>query len=156
MNNFLKAVISIAIPQAVGAVAGFLTASSVQGWFSTIIKPSFNPPNWVFAPAWTTLYLLMGIAFFLIWKLPASPLRKKAMIIYFIQLTLNFLWSFGFFYLHKPGLALINIAALWVMIIITMIAFGKLSKTAAWLLLPYLLWVSFATALNFSIWQLNP
>jgi benzodiazapine receptor len=156
MKPFVKCIISIAIPLTVGGVSGFFTTEGVTTWFTTINKPSFNPPNWLFAPVWTALYIMMGIAFFLIWKSnAAATLKNIALRIYFIQLAFNFLWSFLFFYMHQPGWALVDILLLWVSIILTMFAFKKVSVTAPWLLLPYICWVSFATLLNYSIWRLN-
>lgn len=156
MSRVWKFIASVALPLAVGGVAGFFTSSSVNDWFTTINKPSFNPPAWLFAPVWTTLYLLMGIAFFIIWtKAAKGPLKRKAFIFYFVQLALNFCWSFIFFYAREIGWALVDITLLWLMILLTIIYFSKISKPAAWLLVPYIAWVSFATALNFAIWQLN-
>lgn len=156
MKPFVKCIISIAIPLAIGGVSGFFTTEGVATWFTTVNKPSFNPPNWLFAPVWTALYIMMGIGFFLIWKSnAAATLKNKAIRIYFIQLSFNFLWSFLFFYMHQPGWALLDILLLWVSIILTMFAFRKVSVAAPWLLLPYICWVSFATLLNYSIWRLN-
>ena len=156
MKPIIKLLISIAIPLVVGALAGFFTSSSVDGWFTTVIKPSFNPPNWLFAPVWTTLYIMMGIAFYLVWKSKGNEkIKKSAIILFSFQLALNFLWSFIFFYAHQPGWALVDIAALWVLIFFTIIWFGKISPVAAWLLVPYICWVSFATVLNYAIWKIN-
>ena len=155
-NNVVKFIVSIVFPLAVGGISGYFTSSGVGGWYQTLVKPSFNPPNWVFAPAWTLLYIMMGIAFFLIWKKDVSADKKRwAIFCFAVQLTLNFLWSFVFFYLQQPGWALVEILVLWVMILATILAFKKLSTPAALLLVPYLLWVSFATLLTYSIWQLN-
>ena len=151
----MKLFLSLTITLAVGGIAGFATATAIDTWYIYLNKPSFNPPNSLFAPVWTILYILMGIALFLVWKLPKSNLRNRAMTIFFIQLALNFLWSFIFFNMHQVGWALIDILLLWIAIILTMFAFAPLSKTACWLLLPYLLWVSFASVLNYSIWHLN-
>ncbi|MCP9749411.1 TspO/MBR family protein [Ferruginibacter sp. HRS2-29] len=156
MKPIFKLIISIAIPLAVGAVSGYLTMESVQTWYTTLNKPSFNPPNGIFAPVWTTLYIMMGIACFLVWKKDfPQPAKRRALIFYSIQLLLNFLWSFIFFYLHEKGAALAEIILLWIFILLTIISFGKISKPAAWLLVPYILWVSFATVLTYSIWNLN-
>ena len=156
MNNAVKLIISIAISVTAGAIAGFFTSTSVASWFQTINKPTWNPPNWVFGPVWTTLYILMGVAFFLVWKSDTSNwLKKTAIVLYAVQLALNFLWSFIFFYLQQPGWALVEIIAMWVAILLTIFAFANVSKTAAWLLVPYICWVSFATILNYSIWKLN-
>ena len=156
MKPLLKFFIAVTIPLVVGAIAGFFTSSSVNGWFTTLNKPSFNPPNWLFAPVWTMLYIMMGIAFFLTWKSNAEPLLKKiAITLFFVQLACNFLWSFIFFYAQQPGWAFVDIILLWLMIIFTIFYFGKISAAAAWLLVPYICWVSFATILNYSIWKLN-
>lgn len=156
MKSIVKFIIAIGIPLLTGAISGLFTAQSVAGWYATIIKPSFNPPNWVFGTVWTILYIMMGIAFFLVWKSnDYAAIKRTAIIFYFIQLTLNFLWSFIFFYSHQPGWALIDIICLWLMILITMLYFGNINSIAGWLMLPYICWVSFASALNYAIWKLN-
>jgi len=152
----MKLFISILIPLLVGAVAGLFTSSGVNGWYALANKPWFNPPNWIFAPVWTLLYILMGIAFFLVWKASADKnVKQTAMILFSIQLVINFFWSFIFFKLQQPGWAFAEIIFMWVMILLTIIWFGKVSATAAWLLVPYICWVSFASVLNYSIWKLN-
>ena len=144
------------LPLIVGGVSGFFTAGSIEGWYITLNKPWFNPPNWIFGPVWTLLYLMMGVAFFLIWKSDAPADTKKiAMTVYFVQLAFNFAWSLIFFYMEQPGWALVDILILWAAIFYTIIAFGKISSGVAWLLVPYISWVSFATVLNFAIWKLN-
>ncbi len=156
IHPVLKLIFSIAIPLAVGAVGGYFTATSVNDWFTTLAKPSFNPPGWVFMPVWTTLYILMGIAFFLVWNSEATREKKvPAYKSYWLQLFLNFLWSMIFFYFKQPGMALIDIVFLLIMIGVAIFTFRKISAAAAWLLVPYLCWVAFATALNFEIWRLN-
>lgn len=156
MKTAYKLVIAIAIPLAIGSLAGFFTASSVNGWYTTLVKPSFNPPNWLFAPVWTSLYIMMGIAFFLIWKSNANDVVKRtAVTLYIIQLALNFCWSFIFFYAEQPGWALVDIILMWIFIFLTIRWFGKISSVSAWLLVPYICWVSFATVLNYAIWTLN-
>lgn len=156
MTKTVKLIISIAIPLAVGGVAGFFTSSSVNGWFQSLNKPSFNPPSWLFGPVWTTLYILMGIAFYLVWVAPADEqLKRRAQAFYFIQLALNFAWSFIFFSAKQPGWAVVDIVLLWVMILATILQFRRISPAAAWLLVPYICWVSFATVLNTAIWRLN-
>lgn len=156
MSKIIKFVIAVAIPLALGSFAGFFTSSSVQGWYRTANKPSFNPPNWIFAPVWTTLYVLMGIAFYIVWiKVEESEIKTKAIIFYFIQLVLNFCWSIIFFYAAAPGWAFAEIILLWIMIAATINKFSRISKIAAWLLVPYILWVTFAAVLNFAIWRLN-
>ena len=156
MNNSIKLIIAIAIPVAVGAISGFFTATGVESWYQTINKPSWNPPGWIFAPVWTTLYIMMGVALFLVWKSDSSDILKKTAITLFaIQLVLNFFWSFIFFDQHQIGWALVEIIVMWIFILLTIFAFGNVSKLAAWLLVPYISWVSFATILNYTIWKLN-
>lgn len=156
MNNIFKFIISIALPLAVGAVSSLFTTAEIPGWYAGINKPSWNPPNWLFGPVWTTLYIMMGIALFLVWKAPDPQSLKRTAILFFaIQLTFNFAWSFIFFGLHRTGWALAEIVMLWLFILFTIIWFGKINKTAVWLLVPYFFWVSFATVLNFTIWRLN-
>lgn len=156
MKPFIKLIISLIIPLAVGAVSAVFTMRSVQTWYPILNKPFFNPPNWIFAPVWTVLYIMMGIAFYIIWKKPWQGNEKRtAITVYFIQLLLNFAWSAIFFYFHRKGWALAEISVLWIMIVITIRVFGKISRTAAWLLIPYIIWVSFACLLTYAIWQLN-
>lgn len=153
----MRLIISILLPLLVGATAGFYTSSGVNGWYAVANKPWFNPPNWIFAPVWTTLYVLMGIAFYLIWKAPstAGSVKQRAIVLFAVQLALNFFWSIIFFKLQQPGWAFVEIILMWVMILCTILWFGKISSTAAWLLVPYISWVSFASVLNYHIWQLN-
>jgi tryptophan-rich sensory protein len=153
--NWSKLILSILICLAVGWLGSIFTTAAVQTWYAGINKPSFNPPNWIFAPVWTILFILMGLALYLIMVKGKGPKAKQAQIIFSIQLVLNILWSFCFFYLHSPLAGLIEIVFLWVFILLTIIYFYKISKTAAYLLLPYILWVSFAAFLNFTIWRLN-
>ncbi|WP_026952601.1 TspO/MBR family protein [Algoriphagus mannitolivorans] len=154
MSRALKLIISLALPQLAGGLGAFFTFSSVRDWYLTINRPSWNPPNWIFGPMWTTLYVLMGIACYLIWK-SEHPQKKQLLTLYFIQLGLNTLWSPAFFGVESPILGLVVIIPLWAMILICVIQFKKVSAWASGLMVPYLLWVSFATALNFAIWQLN-
>jgi translocator protein len=152
----MKLFISIFIPLLVGSSAGFFTSSGVNGWYATASKPWFNPPNWLFAPVWTALYIMMGIALFLVWKTNANKtVKQTAVILFAVQLTLNFFWSFIFFKTQQLGWAFAEIIALWLMILFTIIWFGKINPTAAWLLVPYISWVSFASVLNYALWQLN-
>jgi len=155
LNNFSKLVVSIIIPLSAGLVGSIFTVSSISGWYSHLVKPSFNPPNWIFGPVWTTLYFMMGIALFLVWRGVWDKNKKKAVTIFSIQLFLNLIWSILFFGLHNPFLGLIDIVLLWISILWTVLSFHKISKAAALLLLPYLLWVSFASVLNYSVWMLN-
>ena len=151
----MKLFLSLLIPLAIGAIAGFATAYNIDTWYTTLSKPYFNPPNWIFAPVWTFLYILMGIALFLIWKKPDSKHRRSAMLLFFVQLLLNFAWSFIFFYFHAIAAALFDISILWLALFLTIILFSRLNKPAAWLLVPYISWVSFATILNVYIFNMN-
>jgi translocator protein len=131
-----------------------VTTSSIQGWYGSLIKPSFNPPNWIFAPVWTMLYILMAIALAVAWN-SKSKKKENGIRYFYMQLALNVLWSVLFFGLHIPVLALLEIIVLWVTIYLTMREFFNVSKFSGWLLVPYLAWVSFATILNASIVVLN-
>ena len=145
-----KLLIAVLICEGVGILGSFTTISSIQNWYQFLNKPPFNPPSWIFGPVWKFLYLLMGISLYMIWA------RKgKHLTFFWIQLILNAIWSFLFFGLHSPTLALIDIVVLLIAIIITIKAFYKIYKLAGLILLPYLVWVSFATILNFYIWRLN-
>jgi translocator protein len=155
MKNIFTLIACIAIPLIVGGIAGIAPSGSDNEWYASLNKPVFNPPDWVFGPVWTILYLLMGISLYLIWKSPASPIRKLALLIFGIQLVLNFAWSFIFFFFQQPGYALIEIVVLWFSILAMIIVFHRINKVAAYLQVPYLLWVTFATFLNASIWWLN-
>ncbi len=156
MNKITRLIISIAIPVATGSLSGFFTVTGVGSWYQTIQKPSWNPPGWVFGPVWTALYVMMGISLYLVWKSNAGQsLKKMAFTLFAIQLTLNFFWSYIFFTLQSPGWALAEILVLWLFILLAIFAFAKISKPAAWLLVPYICWVSFASILTYTIWQLN-
>jgi len=151
-----RALLSVALPLLVGGLAGWATAQGVRDWYPTLIKPPFNPPSWVFGPVWTLLYIMMGVAFFLVWRRrPASPTAGKSMLAYGVQLFLNFLWSFLFFWAHSPGWAFVEIILLWLALLWTVVLFFRASRTAGWLMIPYLAWVTFASVLNGSIWFLN-
>lgn len=156
MKNFLKLITSVVACELVGILGAFFTTSAIPTWYTTINKPFFSPPNWVFGPVWTSLYLLMGISLYLIW---AKGLKKKsvksAVNLFIAQLTLNFIWSPAFFGLKSPLLGLIVITFLWCFIVMTMKKFYPLSKVSFYLLVPYLFWVSFAAILNASIFLLN-
>ncbi len=155
-KNFLKLIIALIVPQLFAIIGSLFTQTGVNSWYNLIEKPGFNPPNWVFGPVWTLLYILMGISAFLIWR---RGLEKKevrfALMIFIFQLTLNLFWSFIFFGLQNPGIALTEIISLWFAILATILAFYQINKVAAFLLIPYILWVSFAAFLNYSIWNLN-
>ena len=155
MNKYLKLFISLLLPQIAGGLGAFFTLSSVQSWYLTLNKPSWNPPSWLFGPVWTTLYVLMGIACYLIWK-SEHPRKKQVLTLYFLQLFLNFLWSPAFFGVQNPMLGMLVILPLWAAILACILLFRKINGWAALLMIPYLLWVSFATVLNATIWYLNP
>lgn len=153
--KILRLVFSLLLPLLAGGVAGIFTAPAIPEWYSTLHQPSFNPPNQVFGPVWTLLYLLMGISCYRIWILPPSAARQQALLIYFLQLTLNFFWSFIFFYFRALGWALLEIIVLWITIVLMIRAFYPLDQRAALLQIPYLLWVTFATVLNATYVWLN-
>ncbi|MBK7172413.1 MAG: tryptophan-rich sensory protein [Bacteroidales bacterium] len=149
-----KLVASLLLPICVGGIAGMFTTEAIPGWYASLNQPSFNPPNWVFGPV-TMLYILMGISLYLVWKQEAGKQRNQAILIFMLQLILNFGWSFLFFYFNLIGIALIEIIALWIMIVLMLIKFRRIKPLAAYLNIPYLLWVSFATALNAAYFILN-
>ena len=156
ITSFWKLIVSICVCEGIGIISGLMTSNEINTWFTTINKPIWNPPGFLFAPVWTILYLLMAIGIWLVWKTDFTNTSKSNAINFFIfQLGLNFLWSIFFFKLHSPALALLDIILLFISIIITMFHFSKVSKNATWLLLPYLCWVGFATFLNYTIWTLN-
>lgn len=154
MKKIWKLIISILIPFLASAIGGVFTSSSVSTWYVNVAKPSFNPPNWIFGPVWTLLYLLMGISLYLVW-INKTKIKKPAFTAFFIQLSLNALWSVLFFGLQNPLIAFVEIILLWISILITIIYFYRISKVSAYLLIPYILWVSFAAVLNFYIFYLN-
>lgn len=155
MNKIIKLILCIALTLSIGAISGIATSSGVNNWFVTLNKPVFNPPNYLFGPVWTLLYILMGVSFYLILQSKNAILKNRAIMIFFIQLFLNFCWSFLFFKFQLVGIAFIEIIFIWVSIIIMIVTFYKINKVASWLQIPYLLWVSFASVLNGSIWILN-
>lgn len=156
MKLALKITILIIICLGIGYASSIVTQNGVQTWYPLIEKPSFNPPNWVFAPVWTILYLCIAVAGGIVWnKIESNPLAKRAMLLFVIQLILNTLWSFLFFGLRNPLVALIEIILLLLVIYETFILFNRINKVAGYLFIPYLLWVAFALLLNASIWWLN-
>lgn len=158
MNNlkFIPLFFSIGVCFLAAAAGSAFTMESINTWYVTLNKPFFNPPNWVFGPVWTLLYLLMGISLYLVWITKTGKEKKRqAITLFFIQLGFNVLWSILFFGLKSPSAALLGIIVLWMAIILTIRNFLGVSKLAAWLLIPYLAWVSFATILNLSIFLLN-
>jgi benzodiazapine receptor len=152
--NYFKLIFSIVSCQLAGVIGSFFTVSSVSTWYVTLNKPFFNPPSWLFGPVWITLYFLMGISLYLIWN-NVDKDTKSARIVFFVQLGLNTLWSLLFFGLKSPFLAFIEIIVLWLFILLNILFFYQKSKAASYLLIPYFVWVSFASVLNFSIFYLN-
>ncbi len=155
MNNIIKCILSLVFIIGMGSLGGIFTVAEIPTWFAGLNKPSFNPPNWLFGPVWTLLYTLMAISFYLIWKQIDSPQKNKAILLFIIQFSLNFCWSIIFFKFHLIGWALVEILVMWIFILLTILHFWKLSKTASILLWPYLFWVSFASILNAAIYKLN-
>ena len=156
ISNTWKFIIAILICESVGIISGLLASANNNIWFGSLNTPTWNPPAYPFAPVWTTLYLLMGISLGIIWTNKTTELQKRsAYFLFGLQLFLNFCWSIIFFKFHSPAFALLDILLMDIIIIITIVSFSKFSKLAAWLLVPYIAWVLFATILNFSIWNLN-
>ncbi len=146
----------LALPLILGGIAGQVTAANIPTWYASLNKPWFNPPSFVFAPVWTSLYLLMGYASYRIWQRADGKLLSTALSLYFSQLALNFLWSFLFFGYHRPDLALAEMIGMWLVILMTIFQFARIDKPSAWMLVPYISWVSFASILTYYIMVLNP
>jgi benzodiazapine receptor len=155
-GDIAKLAISILICQLAGVVGSVFTSSSVSDWYPTLIKPSFTPPGGIIGAVWIILFTLMGVSLFLVWqKGPGKPEVKSALIIFFAQLAVNVLWSAAFFGLRSPAAGMAVIIVLLVLIAITINRFLTVSRAAALLLVPYILWACFAAFLNFTIWRLN-
>lgn len=155
LREILKLAASVILCQIAGFLGSLFTTPAIPTWYATLKKPFFTPPNWIFSPVWISLFILMGISLFFVWRRTDHPKFKIAFIFFFVQLILNILWSIVFFGLRSPLLGLVDIVLLWIAILFTIFNFLKVSKFAGALLLPYLVWVSFATLLNFSLWILN-
>ncbi len=155
-SNVLSLLIFFVLCFAVAGLGSLATTPNIPTWYATLNKPSWNPPNWLFGPVWTSLYAMMAVAGWLVWKGAGWQAGRTAMIFFAVQLILNLAWSFIFFGAHQMGWAFLEIILLWLAIVATIVTFSSVSKTAAALLIPYLLWVSFAAFLNFTIWRLNP
>ncbi|HET9411323.1 MAG TPA: TspO/MBR family protein [Candidatus Saccharimonadales bacterium] len=155
MNKILTFIISVAIPFVAGAIGSIATIPNIPTWYAALEKPFFNPPNWVFGPVWTLLYILMGVSLYLVWTARNKQPKKRAYTLFGAQLVLNTLWSLVFFGLQWPWLAVVVILALWITIVMTMQAFRRYSQTSFWLFIPYIAWVSFAAVLNISVALLN-
>ena len=155
IKDILKLVISMVLCQLAGFLGSLFTIPAIPTWYKTLKKPFFTPPAWIFGPVWISLFILMGISLFVVWRRQDHPRFKTALIFFFVQLILNILWSAAFFGLRSPLIGLIDIVLLWVAILLTIQHFLRISKMAGLLLMPYIVWVSFAVVLNFSLWILN-
>jgi tryptophan-rich sensory protein len=153
--NIASFILAQVICFAAAGIGGAFTASSVRTWYQDIAKPSWNPPEWVFGPVWSVLYLMMGVSVWLVWRSGGMAGARTALILFGIQLALNAVWSIIFFGARNPGFAFIEILLLWCAIVVTIAAFWAHSKVASGLLVPYLAWSSFAACLNFTIWRMN-
>lgn len=153
--RWIGLVVFIVVCLGVGGLGAVATTPEIQGWYKTLAKPSWNPPDSVFGPVWTTLFIMMGIAAWLVWQQGGFKAASKPLSLFAVQLALNVAWSWIFFGLHQPGWAFVEIVILWLAILATTVAFLRCSKVAGWLLVPYLAWVSFASVLNFTIWRMN-
>lgn len=155
-KTYFKLIFSILICLSIGYIGSFFTGESITTWYASLQKPSYNPPSWIFGVVWTILYILMGISAFLVWKQGIDKRPVKIVLIFFLlQLFLNGLWTPIFFKYHLIGIAFIEIIILWIFVIITIFKLWRISKASAILLLPYLMWLSFAIILNGSFWYLN-
>ena len=153
LRNGLGLAVAVLVCLGAAGLGAMVTTPEIDGWYRTIAKPSWNPPDAIFGPVWTTLFLMMAIAAWLIWKRGVG--RTIPLTLFGLQLLFNIAWSWIFFGLHQPGWAFLNIVALWLAIVATMVSFARQSRLAAWLLAPYLAWVSFAGLLNCVIWRMN-
>jgi tryptophan-rich sensory protein len=149
------ALIAVAVVAAASVTGQIATYPNLAPWYASLTKPAFNPPNWMFGPVWTTLYLLMVFAVWRILRLPSGPTRRTALTLFFVQLAMNATWSWMFFAANSPLLGLINIVPQLALIVATVVVFYRLDRLAAYCLIPLAAWVAFATVLNFSIWLLN-
>jgi len=154
-TRWIGLAVFVAICLGVGGLGAIATTPEIEGWYRTLVKPDWNPPDSVFGPVWTTLFILMAIAAWLVWKPAGFKAAATPLSLFGIQLLLNVFWSWIFFGMHQPGWAFVEIVILWLAIVATTVAFFRRSKIAGWLLVPYLGWVSFAALLNFTIWRLN-
>lgn len=157
--NWIKLIIALILPQLAGLIGSLATAQAISTWYVSLNQPNFAPPNWLFAPVWILLFILMGIAFYLIWaktvKKEEKKLQDRAIRLFLIQLVFNTLWSIIFFGQQLLFLAFLEIIMLWILILLTILQFKKLNQLSAYLMIPYLLWVSFAGILNLAFALLN-
>jgi tryptophan-rich sensory protein len=153
--RWIGLVVFVVICLGAGGLGAIATTPEIEGWYKTVAKPSWNPPDSVFGPVWTTLFIMMGVAAWLVWQRGGLKAAALPLTLFGFQLVLNVTWSWIFFGLHQPGWAFVEIVVLWLAILATTVAFWRCSKIAGWLLVPYLAWVSFASLLNFTIWRMN-
>lgn len=155
-NQVLRLLVSVFVCEMAGIIGSFFTAPSIPTWYASLSKPAFTPPNWLFAPVWTTLFLLMGISLYLIWEKRGTEAEMKAALYVFgAQLILNVLWSLLFFGLQNPFLAFVEVVILWIAILANIIVFYRIDRNAGLLLIPYIAWVTIAAFLNYGVWVLN-
>jgi tryptophan-rich sensory protein len=155
-NKILKLIVAVFICEIAGVIGSVFTVASIPAWYATINKPWFTPPNWLFGPVWTTLFLLMGISLYFIWDKGFSDKKSRlAIYVFAIQLALNVIWSILFFGLQNPFIAFTEIIVLWIAILANIVVFYRISKKAGILLVPYIVWVTIAALLNYSVWILN-
>lgn len=155
ISHPFRLVLCLVFTIGIGSLGAVFTAPEIPSWYAQLQKPFFNPPSWIFGPVWTLLYTLMGISLYQLWNASPAKERKPALVFFFVQFTLNFLWSFIFFRLHEILLALFELSLMCGAIIGTIYLARKVKTSAAWLLVPYLCWVTFAGVLNFALWWLN-
>ena len=154
-RQYVGLLVSLAICLGVAQLGSLFTRPEIPNWYASLAKPAWNPPNWVFPVVWTTLYVMMAVAAWLVWKAAGFAGARPALSLFAFQLALNVVWSALFFRMHQPGWAFVEILVLWALILATVVAFWQVRQAAAWLMVPYLAWVAFAACLNFTIWRLN-
>lgn len=152
---WLGLVVWVAVCLGAGGLGAVVTTPAIDGWYRTLAKPDWNPPDYVFGPVWTTLFVMMGVSAWLVWKPGGFHGAILPLVLFAVQLAFNVGWSYVFFGWHQPGWAFVEILVLWLLIAATTVAFFRRSVAAGWLLTPYLAWVSFASVLNFTIWRMN-
>lgn len=155
MKSALALLTSFVVCFTVAGLGGWLTAGGLREWYPSLVKPSWNPPNWIFGPVWSTLYAMMAVAAWLVWRRRDRSGSNLALGLFAVQLVLNFAWSGIFFGMRQPGWAFAEILVMWIAIVATIASFWPIDRRAAALMVPYLAWVSFASFLNFTIWRLN-
>lgn len=155
VQRLVGVLVAVLVTLCAGLIGNLLGADAITTWYVGLEKPSWNPPNWIFGPVWTLLYVLMGIAAYLVWEQTKDSSRRAALVVYGVQLALNALWSIIFFTFKQPALAFGEIVIMWIAILATIVLFWRVRPLAGALLLPYIAWVTFALVLNFAVWQLN-